>query len=262
MAFVKKTWKDRIVQYANRRLLTKSGGEVEQVTVTRDEGTVSVVGDKFDAATMNDLENRIDVAISALESGKQDKVAKGYAASLDANNLYGSSMTRTYRNVSSSIAHCPENDGTLFVFSNGDGYSTVQFFINTGATKLYMRSNWGAGSVSWQDWRPIDYYKTDDFPVSAPTNVQLAVNKSHYISNKVVHIFCQVKVTEALSNQPVIQWTPTCNNAGITIPVYCGDGQWSPTNQITYGYLGANGINANVTLTNPWVTIDQIIRLA
>ena len=63
MAFVRKTWKDRIVQYANRRLLTKSGGEVEQVTVTRDEGTVSVVGDKFDAATMNDLENRIDNAI-------------------------------------------------------------------------------------------------------------------------------------------------------------------------------------------------------
>ena len=59
MAFVKKTWKDRIVQYANRRLLTKSGGEVEQVTVTRDEGTISEAGDQFNASTMNDLENRI-----------------------------------------------------------------------------------------------------------------------------------------------------------------------------------------------------------
>lgn len=60
MAFVKKTWKDRIVQYANRRLLTKSGGEVEQVTVTRDEGTISEAGDQFNASNMNDLEQRVD----------------------------------------------------------------------------------------------------------------------------------------------------------------------------------------------------------
>lgn len=59
MAFVKKTWKDRIVQYANRRLLTKSGGEVEQVTVTRDEGTISEAGDQFNASNMNDLEQRV-----------------------------------------------------------------------------------------------------------------------------------------------------------------------------------------------------------
>ena len=59
MAFVKKTWKDRIVQFANRRLLTKSGGEVEQVTVTRDEGTISEAGDQFNASNMNDLEQRV-----------------------------------------------------------------------------------------------------------------------------------------------------------------------------------------------------------
>lgn len=59
MAFVKKTWKDRIVQYANRRLLTKSGGVVEQVTVTRDEGTISEAGDQFNASNMNDLEQRV-----------------------------------------------------------------------------------------------------------------------------------------------------------------------------------------------------------
>ena len=64
MAFVKKTWKDRIVQFANRRLLTKSGGEVEQVTVTRDEGTISEAGDQFNASNMNDLENRVDDGFS------------------------------------------------------------------------------------------------------------------------------------------------------------------------------------------------------
>ena len=68
MAFVKKTWKDRIVQYANRRLLTKSGGEVEQVTVTRDEGTISEAGDRFDAATMNNLEKRVKDAFDDLNA--------------------------------------------------------------------------------------------------------------------------------------------------------------------------------------------------
>lgn len=73
MAFVKKTWIDRVVQYANRRLLTKSGGVVEQVTVTRDEGAVSVVGDKFDAATMNDLEDRVETAFDDVDTALASK---------------------------------------------------------------------------------------------------------------------------------------------------------------------------------------------
>lgn len=73
MAFVKKTWKDRIVQYANRRLLTKSGGEVEQVTVTRDEGTISEAGDQFNASNMNDLENRLKNAFDDVDTALSDK---------------------------------------------------------------------------------------------------------------------------------------------------------------------------------------------
>jgi hypothetical protein len=63
MAFSKKTWKDRISQYINRRLLTDSDGNTQQVTVTRDEGSVTEPGDAFSAANMNDLENRIEAAI-------------------------------------------------------------------------------------------------------------------------------------------------------------------------------------------------------
>lgn len=70
MAFVKKTWKDRIVQYANRRLLTKSGGEVEQVTVTRDEGTISEAGDQFNASNMNDLEQRVEDGLTSLTASE------------------------------------------------------------------------------------------------------------------------------------------------------------------------------------------------
>ena len=62
MAFQKKTWKDRITEFPTRRTLTKSDGSTELVTVARAEGTVSQEGDAFNAASMNDLEERINQA--------------------------------------------------------------------------------------------------------------------------------------------------------------------------------------------------------
>lgn len=60
MAFAKKTWVDRMVEYAGRRKLTNiSTGTTEVVDVTRSEGTVSAEGDAFNAANMNNLESRI-----------------------------------------------------------------------------------------------------------------------------------------------------------------------------------------------------------
>lgn len=61
MAFVKKTWKDRISQYPNRRTIN-DGVMVRQVTVARDEGTITEAGDGFTATNMNDLEDRIETA--------------------------------------------------------------------------------------------------------------------------------------------------------------------------------------------------------
>lgn len=59
MGFTQKTWKDRVTEYPTRRTLTKTDGTSELVTVARAEGNVSVEGDAFNAATMNDLEERI-----------------------------------------------------------------------------------------------------------------------------------------------------------------------------------------------------------
>lgn len=67
MSFVKKTWKDRVSQYLNRRQLTDvNTGSTQVVTVVRDEGNVSETGDPFTAANMNDLEDRIDAAFAAI----------------------------------------------------------------------------------------------------------------------------------------------------------------------------------------------------
>ena len=67
MAFVKKTWKDRISEYPNRRTIN-DGYVTKQVTVARDEGTVTEAGDAFNASNMNDLENRIENAISGTQT--------------------------------------------------------------------------------------------------------------------------------------------------------------------------------------------------
>ena len=59
MAFAQKTWKDRVAEYINRRILTKEDGTKELVSVERNEGTISQEGDAFSAENMNDLEQRI-----------------------------------------------------------------------------------------------------------------------------------------------------------------------------------------------------------
>ena len=72
MAFVKKTWKDRIAEFPTRRRLTKEDNTSELVTVAREEGTLSQEGDAFSAENMNDLENRIDAEFTEV-NGKLDQ---------------------------------------------------------------------------------------------------------------------------------------------------------------------------------------------
>lgn len=60
MGFTKKTWKNRIAEHINRRLITMEDGSTNLVTVARNEGTISQEGDAFNAANMNDLEDRIE----------------------------------------------------------------------------------------------------------------------------------------------------------------------------------------------------------
>jgi len=59
MAFIKKTWFNRISQYPNRRTLTKTDGSIETVTVARDEGEITQEGTQLNAENLNDLEQRI-----------------------------------------------------------------------------------------------------------------------------------------------------------------------------------------------------------
>ena len=64
MAFVKRVWKDRISEYPNRRTIN-DGNVTKQVTVGRDEGSITEAGTAFNASNMNDLEDRIEAAFKS-----------------------------------------------------------------------------------------------------------------------------------------------------------------------------------------------------
>ena len=67
--YVSKTWKDRVSEYPTRRTLTDTTTlETQQVTVTRDEGNITEVGDAWDSTNMNAMESRINSAFSALSA--------------------------------------------------------------------------------------------------------------------------------------------------------------------------------------------------
>ena len=61
MAFETRIWSDRQTQYPNRRTLTNVNDptDVTTVTVERDEGTVTQMGDALNASALNNLESRI-----------------------------------------------------------------------------------------------------------------------------------------------------------------------------------------------------------
>lgn len=70
MAFSKKTWVDRDVEYPTRRKLNviENSGSVIVANVERYDGTVTETGDPFNAQTMNNLETRIQTETHATEN--------------------------------------------------------------------------------------------------------------------------------------------------------------------------------------------------
>ena len=80
MGFTKKTWKNRIAEYINRRLITMEDGSTNLVTVARDEGTISQEGDAFNAANMNDLEDRIEAGFADVSQSLTKLNNKGLKA--------------------------------------------------------------------------------------------------------------------------------------------------------------------------------------
>lgn len=161
MGFTKKTWKNRIAEYINRRLITMEDGSTSLVTVARDEGTISQEGDAFNAANMNDLEDRIESEFNEInqsltnlgatellgyvESGKaKTEIIKDYKSfkfifaflwNTASNSIYGAVMVPT----------AFINKNTPFYVNFYDGsqayQGTVNFLSNTQVVIDGKKSN-------------------------------------------------------------------------------------------------------------------------
>ena len=68
MAFDKKTWVNRQSEFPTRRTLIPVNGEENVYDVTRNEGTITTEGDAFNAANMNDLEERINEGLENIDT--------------------------------------------------------------------------------------------------------------------------------------------------------------------------------------------------
>lgn len=153
MAFVKKTWKNRIAEYINRRQLTKEDGSTELVTVARDEGTISQEGDAFNAANMNDLEDRIEAGFTEIKQSLTNK----YIATVicrPKTTIYDNDSPDLYTEFT-----CEQNpnDFNLFTAIVSDAYIQTPVYI--------------------KEW----YSETEDF-INISTSRTIPVDK-HYYNN-------------------------------------------------------------------------------
>lgn len=125
MAFVTKTWKDRLVEYAGRRKIKNvATGEETLVDVSRSEGTVSQAGDAFSAANMNNLEQRIKEEFDTVNS------------SLTAN---GSQLFMDYHDGKYGVNTDPERGADTFIPFHSGNVSVIydSGSITNKTTKTY-----------------------------------------------------------------------------------------------------------------------------
>lgn len=120
--YVSRTWKDRISEYPTRRILTDTTTlETQQVTVTRDEGTVTEAGDNWDASNLNGMESRINSAFNTL-------AACGFVEVTG--TLLAGSTTLVLSDASITSA------STLDVFTDVYGVSPADMVASTGSVTL------------------------------------------------------------------------------------------------------------------------------
>lgn len=124
--YVSRTWKDRISEYPTRRILTDTTTlEIQQVTVTRDEGTVTEAGDNWDASNLNGMESRINSAFSALSACGFVEVTGTLLTGSTTLVLSDASITST---------------STLDVFTDVYGVSPTDMVASTGSVTLIFEA--------------------------------------------------------------------------------------------------------------------------
>lgn len=132
MAFNKKTWKNRVSEQPQRRLLTPTdGGTSYTVDVTRQEGIVVEEGDAFSAQNMNDLEQRIK---NTFDSDEATLNTVNQKANTNASNI--SSLQTNVSGISSRVTQNTSNISGLTT-----RMTAVEGKANTNQSNISALSN-------------------------------------------------------------------------------------------------------------------------
>ena len=138
--YVSNTWKDRDSEYPTRRTLAYTDPETQlpatlQVTVTRDEGTITEVGTPFAASVMNGLESRINSAFSDLAPAGFVEVTGTLSSGATTCVITTSSITTTatYDIFTDVYGLAPESVGVL------EGEMTLTFEAQASDVSVKVR---------------------------------------------------------------------------------------------------------------------------
>lgn len=151
MAFVTKTWKDRLVEYAGRRKLKNvATGEEVLMDVSRSEGTVSQAGDAFSAANMNNLEQRIKNEFDTVNSSLTNLGIKQTTVAIQESNSIGS---LSYKDFTISISELGFTEAPSVVGFYSDWFVVKPLSItkNELVIRVYnptSKSMWGTVVIS------------------------------------------------------------------------------------------------------------------
>lgn len=165
MAYQKKQWKNRVSDYPTRRLITPVGqGDAFVAEIERNEGTITEEGDPFNAATMNDLENRIEQGIgagSAIIAGEETTSTASKAYSVNQFLIYDNKLYKVIAaiaqgaslvegtNISETTVADQMTLGLTTDASQNSSINTLNGQLTAGSTHFYFdykNGKWGWNS--------------------------------------------------------------------------------------------------------------------
>lgn len=158
MSFSKKTWKNRVTQFPNNRKLIHADETEEIVQVERAEGDVTEEGDVFSAGNMNDLETRIDTALTAVQAELDllpdifyeeitTRDGNGTVFGVNANSLSNGyfSVAKIGKQVTVTVSGKSSKTSTDWLLSTKDGYkpsstrqTEFEYFLGTTKKRGYI----------------------------------------------------------------------------------------------------------------------------
>lgn len=234
MAYTKTTWKDRLVEFANR--FAKSNETATSVTLTPDPGTITEAGTPLSAANLNKIEQGIADAHSSIDThaARADNPHGVTAAQVGAVNKAGDTMSGplNFTDVTTNI----ERVSTSIAIRSGE-YSFV-----TAKNTSHVTGNAYWNGTDWNRYdttKPSVMFRADGS--KGEINLYTALAAANPITWSGPYAIWHA------GNTPQIR-----NNAGVL--EFLSGGVWKPVGGIKSVQRGltnvANSATTNVTISS------------